>query len=276
MNMSAVFSSDHSYDRPFVLLDTQVTTSACAVMVRVELRSTVRVEPPRRDRRGGSPVSAETNTWTRVENLSAVLGTHHRRVRSRSRQSKNMSMDVLSPLRNHESRSSFLSGPCFVLTVLMWISMFETRFGSPPEEGEAEEPLEVFVGILKAAAFLAAAEKSHVHSAEAAPPRAGDAVYPAEASPAEGAPGTSRTSESKSGTCYQQKWHQKERREQELHEQEGHEQEQHEQGLRQHEAQRYTKKQHHVARVVCCLHVCVRARKSSNDQRRMPTHIEDL
>lgn len=95
---SPVFSSDQSYDRPLVLLDTQVTTSACAVMVRVELRSTVRVEPPMRDRRGGSSVSAETNTCTRFENMSAVLGTHQRRARSRSRSSKNMNnMDVFVP-----------------------------------------------------------------------------------------------------------------------------------------------------------------------------------
>ena len=74
--------------------------------------------------------------------------------------------------------------------------LFETGFQDPPEEGEAEEPWGVFVGVLKAA--LAAAAKGAVHSVEAAPLGAADAVCqagaalagggPAETAPAKAAP----------------------------------------------------------------------------------------
>ena len=64
------------------------------------------------------------------------------------------------------------------------------RFGTdsqdPPEAGEAEDPWGVFVGVLKAA--LAAAAKGAVHSVEAAPLGAGDAVCPAGAAQSGGAP----------------------------------------------------------------------------------------
>ena len=75
------------------------------------------------------------------------------------------------------------------------IGLFETGFQDPPEEGEAEEPWGVFVPL------IVAAGNSAVHSVEAVPPGAGDAVYQAGAALlAGGAPGTNRSSESKSST----------------------------------------------------------------------------
>ena len=54
--------------------------------------------------------------------------------------------------------------------------LFETDFQDPPEEGETEEPWGDFVGGLGAALFNSGSRKSAVHSVEAAPPGAGDAV----------------------------------------------------------------------------------------------------
>ena len=76
-------------------------------------------------------------------------------------------------------------------TVQTLIGLFETGFQDPPEEEGAEEPRGVFVGVLKAAPYIAAAGKSAVRSVEATPPGAGDAVYQAGAALAGGAPGTS-------------------------------------------------------------------------------------
>ena len=53
---------------------------------------------------------------------------------------------------------------------------------------------------MKAEPLISAAGKSAVHSVEAAPPGAGDAIYQAGAALAGGAPGTNRSSESKSST----------------------------------------------------------------------------
>ena len=78
--------------------------------------------------------------------------------------------------------------------------LFETGLQDPSEEDEAEEPWGVFVGVLKAAPLMAAAEEIAVHSVEAALPEADDAVYHARAALARGKLGTSRSRESKDST----------------------------------------------------------------------------
>ena len=84
---------------------------------------------------------------------------------------------VLSLLYNWEmQRLHFTAG---LSTALDGGFMLETGFQDLPQEGEAEEPWGVFVGVLKAAPLISAAGTSAVHSVEEAPPGAGDAVYQA-------------------------------------------------------------------------------------------------